>query len=158
MRLDVKKSPALSATVQVMTTMPREAAKAVRAYSKAVITPEWKKGLATRSPSQLHSSRLVGPSAAYISDRGVKLVAGSNAAGMFPRETEFGAYREDFNTYRRKGAAVTRRTQRQFWNYTKGGRVVFPTVENIIPRVGALWVQTVYRSVAEVIEKALARG
>lgn len=158
MRLDVERSPALSAAVQVMATMPREAAKAVRHYGKAVIVPEWRKGLAQRSPSALHSSRLSTPSNAYVSDRGVKLVAGSNRSDGFPRETEFGAYREDFTTYRRKGASVTRRTQRQFWHYNPKGRVVYPTVVNMIPRIGALWVQTIYRSVAETIEKVLSRG
>jgi hypothetical protein len=154
-RLDVTKSAALSAAVAVMATMPREAAKAVRKYSKVVIQPEWRKGLAEHAPDRLFHDRLVTPSAAYISDRGVKLRAGR--AGGFPRETEFGAYREDFTTYTRrkvKGGStqVTRRTQRQFRHYTKQGHVVYPTARNLIPRIASLWVQTIYRSVHEVIE------
>lgn len=139
--------------------MPRETAKLTRQHSKQVIEPEWKKGLAKRAPTRLHHERLVSKATVYVSDRGVRMVAGSDRADNFTRETEFGAYREDFNTYRRrsrkgKSHGVNRRTQRQFWHYTKKGHTVYPTAENMIPRIASLWVQTIYRTVHEVIEKA----
>lgn len=150
-QLDVRRSPSLTAAIQVMTTMPREAAKATRKYSKTVIVPEWKKALSDGAPAaQMFQDRLVKPSTVYVTDRGVRLVSGK---GRLVRQTEFGAAREKFTTYRRKGSPVTRRTQRQFWNYTKKGRVVFPSASEMIPRVAALWVQTIYRTVAEVIER-----
>jgi len=163
MRLDVRRSPVLSALVQTLARMPREVNSEVREQSKAVIVPEYRRGLAERAPAPVFHKRLVAPSNAYVSDRGVRLVAGSNAAGMFPRETEFGAYREDFETYTRrsrKGGShqVTRRTQRQFWHYTKTGHVFYPTLSDMIPRIAALWAQTAYRTVAEQIEKATGRG
>jgi hypothetical protein len=134
-----------------MVTMPREAAKATRKYSKTVIQPEWKEGLAAHAPAaDMFHDRLVRPSAAYISDTGVRLVAGR---GDLVRQTEFGAAREHKTTYRRRGYKVTRRTQRQFWNYRAGGYVVYPTAENLIPRIAALWIQTIYRTVAETIER-----
>lgn len=133
--------------------MPREAAKATRKYSKSVIQPEWKKGLAAHAPAaKIFQTRLVRPSAAYITDTGVKLVAGK---GDLVRQTEFGAAREHRTTYRRKGYPVTRRTQRQFYNYRARGYVVYPTAEEMIPRIAALWVQTIYRTVHEVIEEHL---
>lgn len=164
MRLDVAKSPVLAATVRVMATMPTEAAKVVRKYSKSVIVPEYRKHLAERAPGErVFHERLVKPSNAIISNNGVKLVAGSNRAGMFPRETDFGAYREEVTEYTRRSPKgvqhiVKRRTQRQFWHFVKGGRVFYPTVENMIPRIGALWVQSIYRTVADSIEKAIGRG
>lgn len=159
MRLVVTKSEALSAAVGVMATMPREAAKATRQYSKAVIEPEWRKGLARRAPERIFHTRLVDTSSALVSDRGVRLMSGSDRASNFTRETEFGAYREDFNTYTRRSKnggrhRVTRRTQRQFWHYTKKGHTVYPTASDMIPRIAALWVQTIYRTVHETLEKA----
>jgi CO/xanthine dehydrogenase Mo-binding subunit len=150
-RLKARRSPALKAAIEVLATIPKELAKQVRQHSKRVIAPEWKKGLAEAAPSRVHQTRLVSPSTAYVTDRNVKLIAGRN--GDFVRETEFGAYREEFNTYTRKGGKVTRRTQRQFWHYTKGGHVVYPTAKNLIPRIGALWVQTAWRTVHEAFEK-----
>ncbi|WP_309105020.1 hypothetical protein [Microbacterium sp.] len=154
MRLDVRRSRELTALVQVLATVPKEVAKQVRAQSKAVIVPEWKKGLAERAPARIFFDRLVNPSTVYVSDRGVRLIAGSNAAKAFPRETEFGAYREDYKTYTTRRGETTRRTKRQFWHFQPKGRVVIPTVAAMIPRIAALWVQTSYRTVAELIERA----
>lgn len=151
MQLDVRRSPSLTAAIQVMTTMPREAAKETRKYSKAVIVPEWKKALSASAPAaRIFQDRLVKPSTVYVTDRGVRLVSGR---GPFVRQTEFGGAREKYNTYRREGRPVRRRTQRQFWNYRPKGHVVYPSAENMIPRVAALWVQTIYRTVNEVIER-----
>lgn len=157
MRLDARRSPSLRAAIQVMHTMPTEAAKATRRYSKLVIQPEWKKGLAERAPgARMFHTRLVTPSAAYVSDSGVKLVAGRN--GDWVRETEFGAKRNEYHQYMRKSRkggshTVRRRTKAQFWNYRPTGYTVYPTAQDMIPRIAALWVQTIYRTVHEVIEK-----
>jgi len=159
MRLDVRRSPSLTAAIQVMHAIPNEVAKQVRRHSKTVIVPEWKKGLAEHAPGErMFHTRLVTPSTAYVSDSGVSLIAGRN--GDWVRETEFGAYREDFATYQRKSRRaggthkVTRRTQRQFWHYTKQGHVVYPTARNLIPRIAALWISTIWRTVHEELEKA----
>lgn len=156
MRLDVRSSRVLTALVQVLATIPNEVAKENRGRSKGVIVPEWKKGLAERAPSErVFHERLVSPSTAYVSDRNVKLIGGAN--GKFPRETEFGAYREEVAEYtgRRNGKSfpVKRRTQRQFWHFVKSGRVVWPTASDMIPRIMSLWVQTTIRTIHETIEK-----
>lgn len=153
--LDVRRSPELTAVIQALATVPREVAKQTRAQSKAVIVPEWKKGLAERAPERVFHTRLVDPATVYVSDRGVRLIAGKN--GAFPRETEFGAYREEFAEYtgRRRGKTfpVRRRTQRQFWHYVKGGRVVYPTASDMIPRIAALWIQTAMRTIFDLLER-----
>lgn len=150
MQLDARRSPSLRAAIRVMTTMPRETAKLTRRYSKSVIVPEWKRSLERRAADPVSMRRLARPSTVYVTDRGVRLVAGR---GDLIRQTEFGAAREKFTTYRRQGDPVTRRTQRQFRHYRDGGYVVYPSAEEMIPRIGALWVQTIYRTVAETIEK-----
>lgn len=153
LQLDVGRSRTLTALVQVMATIPRELAKQTRAQTKAVIVPEWRKLLAEKAPaSPIFHKRLVAPATVYVSDRGAKLIAGAN--GKFPRETEFGAYREDYATYQTKRGSVTRRTQRQFWHYVKTGWVVYPALAEFIPRAWALYAQTAYRTVAESIEGA----
>lgn len=154
MRLDVRRSPQLTALVQTMATIPREVAKEVRGQTKAVIVPEFKKLLAEKAPGErIFHTRLVAPSTAYVSDRNVRFIGGAN--GKFPRETEFGAYREEYTTYQTRRGSVTRRTQRQFWHYLKGGRVFYPAVAEMIPRAASLYIQTAYRTIAESIEKAL---
>lgn len=159
MRLNARRSPSLKAAIEVMHAVPNDVAKTVRQHSKAVIQPEWKKGLAERAPGErIFHNRLVTPSAAYTSDSGVKLIAGSNGAKGFPREMEFGAKRNEFTEYQRRSRkggthTVRRRTKAQFWNYKPSGHVVYPTAKNLIPRIGALWVQTVVRTVHEAIEK-----
>ncbi len=162
MRIDVRKSPVLQALITTLASVPNDVAKEVRSQSKAVIVPEFKRGLAERAPAErVFHERLVAPSTAYVSDKGVKLIGGAN--GMFPRETEFGAYREEWIDYTRrsrKGGThpVRRRVQRAFWHYTKDGRVFYPTLVNMIPRIAALWVQTAYRTLADNMEKAVGRG
>lgn len=153
MRLDAERSPVLRATIQTLAALPREMRKQIRQHTKGVVQPEWKRALGEQAPAErIFHERLVGPSAAYVSDRNVTLRAGR--AGRFPRETEFGAYREEFNTYTARGSRVRRRTQRQFWHYTKRGHVVYPAAREIIPRIGALWAQTTVRTIHELIEKA----
>lgn len=153
MYLDAERSPALRATIQTLALLPKEMSKQIRKHTKSVVQPEWKRALAEQAPAErIFHTRLVGPSSAYVSDRNVRLNAG--AAGKFPRETEFGAYREEYNEYMRQGRKVRRRTQRQFWHYTKKGHVVYPAARDIIPRIGSLWVQTVVRTIHEMIEKA----
>lgn len=159
MRLDVRRSRELTAVIQALATVPREVAKEVRQRSKSVIAPEWKKGLAERAEARIFYDRLVNKSTVYVTDRGVRMVAGSNAAHGFPRETEFGAYRETYTDYtsRRGGTTfkVHRRTKRQFWHWVgRPGRVVIPTVSDMIPRIAALWVQTTVRTVFELVERA----
>lgn len=157
MRLNAERSPTLVAAIRLIAALPNEAAKQIRQHTKRVVQPEWKKGLAEHAPGdRIFHDRLVGPSAAYVSDRNVKLRAGR--AGMFPRETEFGAFREDWNDYTRRSRTggshqVRRRTQRQFWNYRKDGRVVYPTARNLIPRIAALWISTVRRTAHEAVER-----
>lgn len=153
MNLDAERSPALRATIQTLAMLPREMRKQIRQHTKGVVQPEWKRALSDEAPSaRIFHERLVGPSAAYVSDRNIKLRAGR--AGSFPRETEFGAYREEFNEYTARGGRVTRRTQRQFWHFNPRGHVVFPAAARIIPRIGALWAQTTVRTIHELIEKA----
>lgn len=160
MRLDVRKSAALTALVQVLAAAPKEIAKEIRGQSKAVIVPEFRKGLAERAPAAIFFTRIVNPSTVYVSDRGVKLLAGNNGGGPhgFPRETDFGAYREDYTTYTTRRGKTTRRTQRQFWHFVKGGRVFTPTISDLIPRIAALWTQTAYKTIADNAERAISRG
>lgn len=157
MRLDVERSATLVAAIRLVAAIPNEVAKQIRQRSKRVIQPEWKSGLAEHAPGdRIYHSRLVGPSAAYITDRGVRLRAGK--AGKFPRETEFGASQETYTEYTRRTrsggtARVRRRTKRQFGPYRRKGHVVYPTASEMIPRVAALWVQTIIRTAHEQIEK-----
>ena len=155
MQIDAERSPQIRAVIQTIAGLPTEMRKQIRQHAKRIVQPEWQKALREEAPpDRIFHDRLVTPSAAYVSDRNIRLRSGK--AGKFPRETEFGAYRDELNTYsNRRGTRIYRHTQRQFWHFVKVGRVAFPAARDIIPRIGALWVQTTVRTIHEIIEKVL---
>lgn len=157
MRLDAKRSKTLHALIQALATIPRDVANEATRQSRAVIAPEWKKTLSEHAGiagGRIFFDRLVKHSSVEVSHRNVRLNSGKD--GLFPRETEFGAYREEYNTYRTKHGSTTRRTQRQFHHFVgRRGRVNIPARAEMIPRAAALWAQTAYRTIAERIEGVL---
>ncbi|WP_433586366.1 hypothetical protein [Microbacterium hydrocarbonoxydans] len=138
--------------------MGREIQAQLRRHTKRVAEPEWRKGLAERASSRLDQKVLV--SSARVQVRDTNVVLRSGAVGKLKditRPVEFGGDRNQETNYRgRRGAKrfkVTRHTARQLGWRRKGGRVVWPTAEELIPRMVALWVQTTVRTFHEALEK-----
>jgi hypothetical protein len=62
---------------------------------------------------------------------------------------EFGDPRKTYETYRRKGRQVRRRTQQQLPGPIRKGRVAYPALAKVMPRIVSLYVQTVVRTIHE---------
>jgi hypothetical protein len=59
------------------------------------------------------------------------------------RPWEFGGNQQRFDTYRRKGHKVTRRTQKQIPRKTPDGRFIYPAVADAAPRIVGAWARAV---------------
>jgi hypothetical protein len=54
--------------------------------------------------------------------------------------TEYGAYRNHYSTYKRRGQPVTRRTRMQFSPYRRAGYWIAPTIRSAAPDIFARYV------------------
>jgi len=68
---------------------------------------------------------------------------GSAKLSELVRPWEFGGNQNRYDTYRRKGAKVTRRTQKQIPKKTPTGRFIYPAVADAAPRIVGAWVRAV---------------
>ena len=69
--------------------------------------------------------------------------------GDITHAVEFGDPRKTYNTYSRKGHRVRRRTQEQLPGPIRKGRVAYPSLAKVMPRIVSLYVQTVVRTIHE---------
>jgi hypothetical protein len=164
--IDAKGSREIQAVLLAMRQTDRTIAKAIRQQQKAVIGPEWTKGVESRVSTPEERVILGATARVAVSDGNVALRSGGTNAtlsgGLSTREpttapaVEFGANRDYTKTYltrSRKGNKfeVKRHTQRQLTKSRKKGPV-YKTAENIVPRVAALWVATTVKVLHEAAE------
>lgn len=144
-----------------MKSFDRELAKEIRRATKSVVEPVWKEALAGNVRTRLEARVLADTGRAQVSDQNVTLrsaaVGRSIGGRVKPVDliggVEFGADQEKQTTYNARGGQVTRHTQRQFSPRNRKGYVVYPAVAKVIPRIAALWVQTVVRTTYEALER-----
>lgn len=166
LKVSTRDSAALRATVQALKVMDRTLAGAIRKFTQSEIAPEWAKGLQQRASTPAESQVLAQTARVAVSNQNVTLksatVGRSLSGGLEPKydyaSIEFGANRGETSTYStrsRKGKryTVTRHTRRQLKAPRRGGYVVYPTAQNLIPRFAALWVQTTVRTFYEAFER-----
>lgn len=160
----------LLAIIAALKAAPADWRRAIRSETRSVALKEWTTALERRAASvpevstALVSATLVRTARVKVSDQNVTLTAASVGrklkGGLLPSEKwagiEFGANREAFTEYRatRGGRAfsVKRRTKRQLPPRARGGHVAYPAASEVIPRIAALWAQTVARSIHEALE------
>ncbi|MHC9045820.1 hypothetical protein ACYX8G_14635 [Microbacterium saperdae] len=157
-QISVRDSRELRAAVLAIASVGRKLQAQLRQQTKRVAEPEWQKGLEQRASSRLDRRVLVKTARVQVRDTNVVLRSG--AVGKLKdltRPAEFGGDRQQVEKYRgRRGEkrfGVNRHTARQLGWRRKGGRVVWPTAEDLIPRLAALWVQTTIRTLHEAIER-----
>ena len=165
LRISALTSREMLASIQALKTFDREVRKQVRQHTKTMAAPEWQKAVSEHASTRLEHRVLADTARVQVSDRNVMLqsarVGRSLAGGAKPKElakpVEFGTARDrrrNVTQRSRAGRQYTykRQTQRQFRPFNKSGYVVFPAAANIIPRITSLWVQTVARTFADLIE------
>ena len=159
--ISVRDVDELRAIVIAMSRLRRDVRNDINRATRATLAPAWQGEV---------KERATGPMDRRVLDAGTRLKPGNppvlqaaqsrRGIGKSKRlkpstewyAWEFGADREKYETYTRKGHKVTRRAQRQLPTRYRKGRVIYPAAANIIPRAAALWVQLVVRKVHEAAE------
>lgn len=158
-QIDVRQSREMQAALLALRTVPRAIRAQVRKYTRQMVLPEWKKGLESRAVSRLDQKVLVKSSSVQVRDTNVVLRSGAKGKLKdITKAVEFGADRDKRSTYqgrspKGKRYSVTRRTAKQLAWRREEGRVVYPTANNLIPRIASLWVQTIIKTFYEALEK-----
>lgn len=160
-RISLLVSRDLAVLVQAAQSLPGEVAKQFRAQTRRVVEPAFQQEMRERVGTRLEARVLLDTARVSVSDTNVTLksatigkVHGTPASTLAPA-TEFGASPDrTVSTRSRKGKAYKRRLGPVFRAPRRRGHVFFPAVQAFIPRAGALWFQTAYRTVAETFEKA----
>lgn len=165
MRLDVKKSRELLATIYAIRSLDRTIAKMNRQETKRIAAPEWKKALAERADTRLEHRVIVDTSVVSVSDQNVRIQSASKgralSGGLAPKADypaiEFGADQRRKTTYQRRSPKgrphkVTRHATRGLKPRNGNGYVFFPAAREMVPRLAALWVQTTVRTIATAFE------
>lgn len=168
LRISVHSSRQLQAIILAMKQLDKEVRKQIRQQTRQVVRPEWERALAEHASTRLEHRVLVQTARAQVSDQNVQLqsarVGRSLSGGLKPSvhfaPVEFGANRNEFRPISTKATRTAtqtmrlkkRRTMRQFRPAKRQGYVVYPAAANIIPRIAALWAQTVARTTHEAFE------
>lgn len=159
-RISVLVSRPLSVLSQAIAQAEPEVRKQIRVHTKPVAETAWQEELQGRVETRLEVRVLHGTARVATSDSNILLksatvgkVRGVPASVLAPG-TEFGASPDrQVKSRSRAGTAYTRRLGAVFRPPRRGGYVVHPAASAVIPRVGALWVQTTLRTFAEQVEK-----
>ena len=165
-RLDVLNSRELQAVLLAVRGADKAIQTQIRKHTKDIGQPEWVAALNARNPSRLQHRALVQTARLSVSNQNVRLssaTVGRSLTGGFNPKTEyaaaeFGADRNKRTTYRAtsvRGRSYTvhnRRSTQQLPRRNRTGYVFYPAAAEIIPRLAALWTQTVVRTFAEALE------
>jgi hypothetical protein len=165
LRLDVRSSRALLATILALRQTDKAVQANIRKYTKEAIMPEFKRSMTEHASTLLEQRTLVATARATVSNQNITLKSGSVgralSGGLLPKRdahaVEFGANRQAKTTYaatstRGRPFTVSRRTKAQLRPRKRNGYVFFPTIADLTPRILSLWVQTTVRTLAEALE------
>ncbi len=164
MRLDVTKSRELQAALLAIRSLDRTLAKTIRQHTKRIAAPEWTRALTRRASTALEQRVLSATAVVTVSDQNVRAQSASKgrplSGGLNPKTdfpaVEFGAS-DTPATYQRvsrkgKPHTVTRHTTKQLRPRNPKGYVFYPAAREMVPRLAALWVQTLVRTIATALE------
>ncbi|WP_295012493.1 hypothetical protein [uncultured Microbacterium sp.] len=163
MRLDVLKSRELLATIYAIRSLDKTIQKMIRQETKSIAAPEWTKALTKRANTALEQQVIVNTAVVSVSNQNVRAQSANKgrplSGGLNPKTdypaVEWGAD-DDTQVYERRSRkggmhSVKRHTARQF-KRRSSGYVWGPTVQEMIPRLARLWVQTTVRTIANAID------
>ncbi len=162
MRISVFESPALQGVILTLKGSERAIAAEMRKRTRSMVEPEWRNELAQNSITRMENIALVNTARVTVSNQNVQLKAGQLAKKLsgggrvweVSHLVEFGADPEwERPATSVKGKGFRRRMGSRFRPRNMKGYVVYPAAADLIPRVAALWVQTVVRTFHELVEK-----
>lgn len=135
--------------------------KDISQQTRTTLNPIWREEITRRAGISRMDAAVFGKGARIAAGNPSRAIAASSrralSDGFIPDRDaaarEFGANREQYTTYDRKGHPVTRRTKRGLPAPNRRGRVVYPAWANTAPRMVSLWTQIVVRNIHEALEK-----
>lgn len=141
-QINVLKSPELLAAIAALQAVDKTFAAAIRKYTKAMAEPEWKRAVSRRSSSTLERRVISGTTTIAVSNANVRVrsggkgrpLSGGLTMGQAAPAVEFGSRRhKQFGPRRSKGP-------------------FYQSVEEMTPRLAALWFQTIIKTTALALE------
>jgi hypothetical protein len=165
LRISVYSSRELQGLIARLKTTDRETRKQIRQATKTDALPIWSESVLAHVETRLEARVLGATARVKASDQNVTLTAATVgrklSGGLDPKidwhVVEFGADRDSVTGYeatspRGTRFPVKRHTRRQLRPRNPKGYVVYPAAAEAIPRIASLWVQTVVRTLHEIVE------
>lgn len=163
--LAVRGDDRLRAVVLALKAARRDVRNDIAKATRQTMSPVWRDAVAKRARTDI-DRKVIAQGARIVAGNPPVAVAAQSrrrlAGGLVPTErwhaVEFGANREEVTTYDRRSPRgtvhdVTRHTQRQLPPRYRKGRVAYPALKEVVPRLASLWVQIVVRKFNEAVEK-----
>lgn len=163
--LSVHGSDALRAAVLGMKLARREIKNDINRATRATMNPVWRDEVGYRVGSKMDRRVLAQGARILAGNPPVAVAATSKRAlsgGLVPAvqyaAVEFGADPNQVTTYTRRSPnggthKVTRHTTRGLPRRSPKGRVVYPAVKDLGPRLASLWVSIIVRKFNDALEK-----
>lgn len=163
--LSVLGSQQLRAAVLALKVARRDVRNDIARATRQTFNPVWRDEVAKRARTPLER-RVIAAGARIAAGNPPAAVAATSKrklpGGLVPVESwqavEFGAARSTVTTYTRrsvngKSHKVTRHTTRQLPARNRRGRIAYPALEAVAPRLAALWVSIIVRKFNEAVER-----
>lgn len=163
-KVDVTASRELRAMIVGLSLLGPEFSKAFRKLGRLRIEPEWKKALNAQRPTRLERHVLVETSRVSMTDRAIRLKAGSvgklakgDRNAEIARAVEFGqsaSFRTRYNRRNETGGGshtVVRRSAVPVAPRAAKGKVVYPALKRFVPEAAAIAAD----EFADVVRKAI---
>lgn len=162
MRISVFESKELRAAIVTMKGLDRDIAANVRKHVRGQLLPIWRTELAQHSTTKLENRVLVDSARVTVTDKqatiksgaGAKRLSGGGTITQLAPATEFGVNQtKPRPVTNRKGTTYKRRVGTAFHKRKRAGYVAWPAVADGVPRIAAVWVGTIMRTVHDTFEK-----
>lgn len=161
--VDVFDARELQAALLAFKILPKEITAQTRKHTKRLVDAEWQAGLNKRARSKIQQRALAGTAVSSVTNSQVQMKSatkgkyGRVSASVVAAGAEFGANKDLYTRYSRKSRnggthTVERRVMRHLSYRRKDGYVVYPTAEDLAPRIAAMYVQTLLRTTAEAFD------
>ena len=159
MRIDVRGSDELRDIVLAINQSDKDVQRAIRVHTQAELTRPWGQEVLKQSSTQLENRVLAATTVVSVSNQNIRIQSAGKgrrlSGGLIPKSdyhpVEFGA-KGGQTTYQRKGHTVRRNTRAQFKPFNRKGYVFYPAARRMIPRLASLWVQTVVKTYADILD------
>jgi len=168
LRINVRSSKALQATILALKGMPPELSKQTRKVVKTFSDGEWSGAVARYAKTDLENVVLTKTARVAVTNQNVTLksatvgraLPGGAKPSVIAKAAEFGALdgttTPSYQQRSRRGKRYTvrnRRNHNQFRGPSRSGYAVYQAAAKVIPKIAAAFVQTTVRTLHEQFEK-----